>query len=54
MMLRKELIPIGIVEDCFPARNFWGLFGLKEPRKTYNNMSKLQTLGLYLPPLQNL
>lgn len=54
MMLREELIPTGIVEDCFLARNFLGLFSLKEPRKTLNNMSRLQTLGLYLPPLQNL
>lgn len=52
VMLREELIPTAIVEDCFPARNFLGLFGLKEPRKTFNNVSRLQTLGLYLPPLQ--
>lgn len=54
MMLREELIPTGIVADCFPVRSFLGLFGLKQPRKTFNNMSRLQTLGLYLPPLQNL
>lgn len=53
-MLREELIPTAIIEDCFPARNFLGLFGLKELRKTFNNLSRLQTLGLYLPPLQNL
>lgn len=54
MMLREELIPTGIVEDCFLPKNFLDLFSLKEPRKTLNNMSRLQTLGLYLPPLQNL
>lgn len=52
MMLREELIPTAIAEDSFPAINFLGLFGLKEPRKTFNNMSRLQKLGLYLPPLQ--
>lgn len=44
MMLREELILTAIVEDCFPARNFLGLFGLKEPWKTFNNMSRLKFL----------
>lgn len=44
MMLSEELIPTAIVEDCFPARNFLGLLGLKEPWKTFNNMSRLKFL----------
>lgn len=33
MMPREELIPTAIIEDCFPARNFLGLFGLKNRGK---------------------
>lgn len=54
MMLREELIPTAIVEDCGPAGNFLGLIRCRElQRKTFSNTSRFQTLVLYLPPLQS-
>lgn len=54
MMLREELIPTAIVEDCGRAGNFLGLICCRELQsKKFSNMSRFQILVLYLPPLQS-